>query len=103
MRQRTKIVGLALLAGLGIGLTNFGPTRKACEIYQGRDTIDQNPTGYVFDPMEKDSRGEREPLVIDGDEDTVGELEIGRKYCFEYTIPIIGSQNPRNLRHIKPF
>lgn len=99
MKTKTLIGGLALIAAVGTGVTNMGQTKRACEIYQGRNTIDQSPTNYVFDPVIYQLREGRYPLSIEGDEDLVGQLEIGRKYCFEYTTPLIG-QNKR-LRNIE--
>lgn len=101
MRTRTKIIGLALIAGLIGGLNNFGPKRNGCDTYQGRNVIDQTSNTYVFDPSALEQRGSRDPAyAIEGSEDIVGKLDIGKRYCFDYTEPVIGS--PRNLRNVRP-
>ncbi|MGA2130010.1 MAG: hypothetical protein ABSG05_00115 [Candidatus Pacearchaeota archaeon] len=97
MKTLTFLLTAGFVACLGGAVNNLGPTRNHCEIYQGRE----GRTGtYIFDPMPKEYR-ESYPnysprFAIEGDQDTVGKLTEGVRYCFTFIEPIVGG--PKNLK-----
>lgn len=99
MNARKIIGGLALAAGL-CGCGSRGFKMNACQTYQGRQSIDQVATYFVFDSFPKELRNSHAEYYIEGDEDLRHQLKIGEKYCFTYTEKSNGDQV--SLGNIKP-